>query len=213
MNGPDPRESHPMPGHPRMRFVKNLITRPNIEVGDFTYYDDPDVFADFEQNVLYHYPFIGDKLVIGKFCAIATGTKFIMNGANHKIDGFSAYPFQIFRNGWEKVLPDLSQLPYKGDTVLGNDVWLGFETLVMPGVKIGDGAIVASRSVVTKDIEPYTIVGGNPAKPIRKRFDDATIATLLEVRWWDWPTEVISENLKAITSNNLDSLRRIASAL
>lgn len=213
MNGPDPREPYPMPGHPRMRFIKNLITRPNIEVGEFTYYDDPDVFADFEQNILYHYPFIGDKLVIGKFCAIATGTKFIMNGANHKIDGFSTYPFQIFRNGWEKVLPDLSQLPYKGDTVLGNDVWLGFETLVMPGVKIGDGAIVASRSVVTKDIEPYTIVGGNPATPIRKRFDDATIAALLEIRWWDWPSEVISENLKAITSNNLDSMKRIAAGI
>jgi len=211
MIGPDPNESHPMPGHPRMRYIKNLITRPNIEVGEFTYYDDPDVFADFEQNVLYHYPFIGDKLIIGKFCAIATGTKFIMNGANHKIDGFSAYPFSIFRNGWEKSLPDLSQLPYKGDTVIGNDVWLGFETLVMPGVKIGDGAIVASRSVVTKDVAPYTIVGGNPAKPIRKRFDDATIATLLEIQWWNWPAEKISANLKAIVSNNLDSLKRLAS--
>lgn len=210
MFGPDPNETHPMPGHPRMRYIKNHLSRPNIEVGEYTYYDDPDPFAEFEHNVLYHYPFIGDKLVIGKFCAIACGTKFVMNGANHKLDGFSTYPFSIFRNGWEKSLPDLSQLPYKGDTVIGNDVWLGFEALIMPGVKIGDGAIVASRSVVVKDVPPYTIVGGNPAKTIRKRFDDDTIATLLEIKWWDWPAEKITENLKAITSNNIESLKRLA---
>ncbi|MDO5653700.1 MAG: CatB-related O-acetyltransferase, partial [Brachymonas sp.] len=170
MHGPSPAAPHPMAGFPQVCFIKNCVKNPNIIVGDYSYYDDPVDSEGFERNVLYHYPFIGDKLIIGKFCAIATGVKFIMNGANHKMSGISTYPFQIFGQGWEKAMPQAGELPYKGDTVIGNDVWIGYESLIMPGVKIGDGAIVASRSVVTSDIAPYTIAGGNPAREIKRRF-------------------------------------------
>lgn len=210
MTGPDPRDPHPMAGFPQICFIKNTITRPNIEVGDFTYYDDPEDSENFERNVLYHFPFIGDKLIIGKFCAIARGAKFIMNGGNHKLDGISTFPFQIFRNGWEKVLPDLKDLTYKGDTVIGNDVWIGYESLIMPGVKIGDGAIISSRSLVVKDVPAYTVYGGNPAKLLKKRFDDETIAILQEIRWWDWPIEKINENLAIITSADIGALEAAA---
>ncbi|MFA6486575.1 MAG: Vat family streptogramin A O-acetyltransferase [Candidatus Magasanikbacteria bacterium] len=207
MFGPDPLEKYPMRGFSQVGFLKNFITKPNIIVGDYSYYDDlkgPDKFEN--QNVLYHYPFLGDKLVIGKFCAIATGVKFIMNGANHKISGFSTFPFSIFGNGWEKVLPKTGDLPYKGDTVVGNDVWIGYESLIMPGIKIGEGAIIASRSVVTANVPPYTVVGGNPAKEIRKRFSEDIIVRLLKIAWWDWPKEKITNNLEVIISNNIEEL-------
>lgn len=136
MNGPDPFDPHPLPGFPQVCFIKNTVTNPNIVIGDYTYYDDPDGAENFERNVLYHFPFIGDKLVIGKFCALARGVKFIMNGANHKTSGISTYPFYIFGKGWESAMPAPGDLPYKGDTVIGNDVWIGYEALIMPGVKI-----------------------------------------------------------------------------
>ncbi|MFK7847359.1 MAG: CatB-related O-acetyltransferase, partial [Rhodothermales bacterium] len=157
---------------------------------------------------LYLFPFIGDKLIIGKYCALGRGAKFIMNGANHKLDGFSTYPFYIFGNGWEKVTPKPEELPNKGDTVVGNDVWMGYESLVMPGVKIGHGSIIASRSVVTSDVPPYAIVGGNPAKIIRYRFSESTIDALLEIGWWDWAVEKVTRNLPAIVSANLEELRK-----
>lgn len=197
-----------MAGFPQVCFIRNTVTNPNIVIGEYTYYDDPDDSENFERNVLYHFPFIGDKLIIGKFCAIARGVRFIMNGANHKMSGISTYPFQIFGNGWERVMPAPGDLPYKGDTVVGNDVWIGYEALVMPGVTIGDGAIVSSRSVVASDVEPYTIVGGNPAKPIRRRFAPEQIETLLHVAWWDWPIETITANLEVIVSGDVDALRR-----
>src|SRR5690606_12389151 len=178
--------------------IRNTIENPNIVVGEYTYYDDPEDSERFERNVLYHFPFIGDKLIIGKFCAIARGVRFIMNGANHKISGVSTYPFQIFGSGWEKVMPEPSDLPYKGDTVVGNDVWIGYEALIMPGVRIGNGAIVASRAVVTRDVPAYTIVGGNPAVPVRKRFSDEEIATLEAVAWWEWPIEKVTRHLDLI---------------
>ncbi|WP_145577725.1 Vat family streptogramin A O-acetyltransferase [Yersinia alsatica] len=178
MYGPDPSNTHPMKGFPQVCFIKNTVTNPNIIVGDFTYYDDPENSENFERNVLYHFPFIGDKLIIGKFCAIAKGVQFIMNGANHKLSGFSTYPFYIFGNGWEKAAPQVGDLPYKGDTIIGNDVWIGYQALIMPGVKIGNGAIISSRSVVTSDVPAYAVVGGNPAKVIKKRFTDETIASL-----------------------------------
>lgn len=210
MNGPDPGNSHPMEGFPQVCFIKNTVKNPNIVVGDYTYYDDPEDSEGFERNVLYHFPFIGDRLVIGKFCAIARGAKFIMNGANHKLSGISTYPFQIFGNGWEKVMPEPGDLPYKGDTVIGNDVWIGYEALVMPGVRIGNGAIVSSRSVVVSDVPAYTIVGGNPAKPVRQRFDPEAVARLESLTWWDWPVETITRHLDLIVSADVDALAAVA---
>jgi len=196
-----------MKGFPQVGYLKNYISSENIVVGDYTYYDDPEGPARFESNVLYHFPFIGDKLLIGKFCAIAKDVKFIMNGANHKISGFSTYPFQIFGNGWEKVMPEEGDLPYKGDTEIGNDVWVGYETTIMPGVKIGNGAIIASKSVVVSDVPPYSVVGGNPAKVIKYRFDDGVIKELLEIAWWDWSAEKITKSLEAIVGCDLIALR------
>ncbi|HEY9897974.1 MAG TPA: Vat family streptogramin A O-acetyltransferase [Pantanalinema sp.] len=208
MYGPSPDCKHPMEGFPQVCFIKNTVTNPNILIGAYTYYDDPVDSENFERNVLYHFPFIGDKLIIGKFCALATGVKFIMNGANHKLSGISTYPFQIFGNGWEKVMPELQDLPFKGDTIVGNDVWIGYEALIMPGVTIGDGAIIASKSVVVGNVPPYTVVGGNPAKVIKQRFSDEIIAALLELKWWDWPVERITRSLESITSGDIEALRR-----
>jgi virginiamycin A acetyltransferase len=205
-HGPDPHDPYPLPAHPRTAFLKNHITRPNIIVGDYTYYDDPDGVENFERNVLYHFDFIADKLIIGKFCALGTATRFIMNGANHNIAGFSTYPFPIFE-GWRDLLPADYAFPARGDTVVGNDVWIGYDCLIMPGVKIGDGAIIATRSLVTKDVPPYTIVGGHPARVIRPRFDDATIAALLEIRWWDWDAVKIARNLAAVCGTDIQRLR------
>lgn len=210
MNGPDPKNKHPMEGFPQVCFIKNTVKNPNIVVGDYTYYDDPEDAEHFERNVLYHFPFIGDKLIIGKFCAIAKGAQFIMNGANHKLSGISTYPFQIFGNGWKKVMPSLSDLPYKGDTVIGNDVWIGYDALIMPGVRIGDGAIVSSRSVVTGDVAPYTIVGGNPAKTIKARFAPEAVARLQAIAWWDWPVETITRHLEQIVSGDIERLSECA---
>jgi virginiamycin A acetyltransferase len=211
MNGPSPDNKHPMDGFPQVSFIKNTVSNPNIVIGDYTYYDDPEDSERFERNVLYHYPFIGDKLVIGRFCALARGVKFIMNGANHKLSGISTYPFQIFGNGWEKVMPAPGDLPYKGDTVIGNDVWIGYEALIMPGVKIGNGAIVAARSVVTADVPAYTIVGGNPARPIKTRFAPDVVARLEALAWWDWPIEEITRNLTLIVSGDVEALSACAS--
>lgn len=207
MYGPNPNEKEPMRGFPQVGYLKNFITRENIIVGDYTYYDDPDGVERFEKNVLYHFPFIGDRLVIGKFCAIAKDVKFIMNGANHKIDAISTYPFFIFGNGWEVAMPKDGELPYKGDTIVGNDVWIGYDATIMPGVEIGDGAIIAAKSVVTKDVPPYSIVGGNPAVVKKMRFPQESIDILLDIKWWDWSIEKITQNLRAITSNDVEALR------
>jgi virginiamycin A acetyltransferase len=205
--GPNPKDPHPMKGFPQICFIKNVVSNPNIIIGDYTYYDDPEDSENFERNVLYHYPFVGDKLIIGKFCALATGIKFIMNGANHKISGFSTYPFDIFGNGWERVAPQPEELPFKGDTVIGNDVWIGYEAVIMPGVKIGDGAIVATKSVVTKDVPPYSVVGGNPANLFKKRFSEETIELLLKISWWNWDIEKITRNLEKIVSADIEGLK------
>ncbi|MFA6034251.1 MAG: Vat family streptogramin A O-acetyltransferase [Myxococcota bacterium] len=206
MNGPSPKNSHPMEGFPQVCFVRNTVKSPNIIIGDYTYYDDPEDSENFERNVLYHYPFIGDRLIIGKFCAIARGVKFIMNGANHKLSGISTYPFSIFGNGWEKVRPVPGELPYKGDTVIGNDVWIGYDSLIMPGVKVGNGAVISSRSVVAGDVPAYTMVGGNPARPIKERFAPEIVAALESIAWWDWPVEKITRNLQIIVSADVVAL-------
>ncbi len=195
-----------MQGFPQVCFIKNTVSNPQIIIGDYTYYDDPVDSENFERNVLYLYPFMGDKLIIGKFCAVARGVQFIMNGANHKLNCLSTYPFSLFGRGWERVTPQKDELPFKGDTVIGNDVWLGYDSLIMPGVKIGDGAIVAARSVVAADVAPYTIVGGNPARLIKPRFPEGTVKQLLDIKWWDWDIEKISRNLEIITAADVLAL-------
>ncbi|BCS31547.1 Vat family streptogramin A O-acetyltransferase [Luteitalea sp. TBR-22] len=210
MNGPDPRNPHPMAGFPQVCFIRNTVSNPNIIVGDYTYYDDPEDSEGFERNVLYHFPFVGDRLVIGKFCAIARGVQFIMNGANHRMSGISTYPFEIFGNGWEAVAPADGELLHKGDTVIGNDVWIGYESLVMPGVHIGNGAIVAARSVVVSDVPAYAIVGGNPARVIRERFPRDVAARLESIAWWDWPIDKVTQHLQVIVSGDVDALEACA---
>nr|WP_255669458.1 Vat family streptogramin A O-acetyltransferase [Myroides oncorhynchi] len=199
MNIPDSDDKFPLEHYNRLCFLKNIITNPNIIVGDYTYYDDFESVDNFEKNVKYHFDFIGDKLIIGKFCMIASGVVFIMNGANHKMDGITAYPFNIFGKDWKVAEPKLSDLPYKGDTVIGNDVWIGTNVTIMPGVKVGDGSIIASNTTVTKDVAPYSIVGGNPTKEIKKRFSEQKIQELLEMQWWNWDIEKITANLKYLT--------------
>ncbi|MEL7035343.1 MAG: CatB-related O-acetyltransferase [Cyanobacteria bacterium J06592_8] len=205
--GPSPDQKYPLPDQTRLVYLKNIIKNPNIIVGDYTYYDDFENPENFERNVLYHFDFEGDRLILGKFCAIASDVKFIMNGGNHRTDWFTSYPFPIFGSGWEVAMPD--SWPNKGDTIIGNDVWIGYGATIMPGVQIGDGAIIASQSVVTRNVEPYTIVGGNPAQQIRKRFEELVIQELLEIRWWDWDIEKITRNIKAICGSNIEALRKV----
>lgn len=197
-----------MPGHPRVGFLKPLVSAPNIEIGEYTYYDDPEGPERFvERCVLYHYPFIGDRLVIGRFCAIAANVQFIMNGANHITAGFSTFPFNIFGGGWERGFdPESYKAGLKGDTVIGNDIWIGTQAVILPGVQIGDGAIIAAHAVVSRDVPPYTVVAGNPARPVRQRFDETTVSRLLAVSWWDWSVDKISRNLDAIRGADIESL-------
>ena len=210
MHGPSPLDPHPLAGFPQVCFIRNTVKNPHIVVGDYTYFDDPEDSENFERNVLYHYPFVGDKLVIGKFCALARGVKFIMNGANHKLTGFSTYPFGIFGQGWEAAVPAPADLPSRGDTVVGNDVWIGYDALILPGVKIGNGAIVAARAVVVKDVPAYAVVGGNPAQVLKSRFPPETVAALEQISWWDWPVEKVTRHLQAIVSANLAALQAAA---
>lgn len=194
-------------------FLKNIIKSPNIIVGDYTYYSSLDSGQEFERhNVLYHDRKIGDKLIIGNFCAIAPETRFVMNGSNHRLLAISTYPFDIFGGQWSSVTPSIDQLPYKGDTIIGNDVWIGYKAVILPGVKIGSGAVIAADAVVTKDVPAYSIVGGNPAKIIRKRFSDAEITTLLKLRWWDWDIHKITEALPLITKGDVKALVEFAEA-
>lgn len=205
MNGPDKDEAFPLPHYNRLCFLKNVVKNPNIIVGDYTYYDDFEDVANFEKNVKYLFDFTGDKLIIGKFCMIASDVTFIMNGANHLSEAISSYPFAIFGNGWEHAM-DGKDYPMKGDIVVGNDVWIGYNATIMPGVTIGDGAIIGSNATVTKDVEPYAIVGGNPARLIRKRFSREQIEQLLDLKWWDWDIEKITANVAHLTGNNLDAI-------
>ncbi len=193
-------------------YLNGVVTNPNIIVGDYTMYNDftcnP---AEFEKNnVLYQYPVNKDKLIIGKFCSIACGAKFVFTSANHTMESFSTYPFPIFFEEWElDKMQVASAWDNKGDIVIGNDVWIGYEAVVMPGVHIGDGAIIGTRAVVTKDVPPYTIVGGVPAKEIRKRFDEQTIVTLLRIRWWNWPHEKIRHSLPFIMKGDMERLKQL----
>jgi virginiamycin A acetyltransferase len=203
-SGPSPDTRYPLPGVTRTGFLKPFVTRPTILVGDYTYYDDPRGPENFEANVLYHFEFIGDRLVIGRFCSIAAETRFIMNGGNHPTDWLTTYPFPIFGGGWETAMPE--RWPMKGDTVVGNDVWFGYGALIMPGVTIGNGAIIASGSVVTRDVPPYAIIGGNPASVLRYRFDEQTIRRLESIRWWDWEIERVTRHVRLICAGDVEAL-------
>lgn len=207
--GPNPNEIFPNPRIPSLCFIKNVIKNPNIIVGEYTYYDDINGAENFESHVTHHYDFIGDKLIIGKFCAIAKGIEFIMNGANHRINSITTYPFNIMGNGWEKSAPSLTDLKLKGDTIVGNDVWIGQNVTVMPAVHIGDGAIIGANSVVAKNIPPYSVAVGNPCEVKRKRFDEDLIEYLLQIKWWDWNSEKIFKNMEALCSGDLTKIKNI----
>lgn len=199
---PDPNVVFPRPDAPDMTLVRPTITRSNIEVGEYTYFSG----RDFESHVTHHYPFYGDKLIIGKFCQIAAGVEFIMNGANHQMNALSTYPFYIL--GWEQEPPDMRDLPMKGNTVVGNDVWIGQNVTILPGVSIGDGAIIGAESVVAGDVAPYTIVAGNPARLVRRRFDHKTQALLEQLRWWDRPPEEIEGLIPLLSCGDLERVHR-----
>ena len=205
MNAPDKNNPFPLENYHRLCFLKNIVKNPNVLVGDYTYYDDFEDVANFEKNVKYHFDFVGDKLIIGKFCMIASNVTFIMNGANHLSNSISSYPFAIFGKAWSQAM-DGKGYPSKGDTIIGNDVWIGYNATIMPGIKIGDGAIIASNTTVTKDVEAYSIVGGNPGQLIRKRFSEADIAKLLELKWWDWPIEKITAHVQSLTDSKIGDL-------
>lgn len=201
---------YPRTGDTQTVYLKNVITDANIEVGDYTMYNDfVNDPRDFQKNnVLYHYPINRDRLIIGKFCSIACGAKFIFTSANHKLGSLSTYPFPLFFEEWDLDKSNVTDAwDNKGDIVIGNDVWIGYEAVVMQGITIGDGAIIGARALVTKDVPPYSIVGGVPAKPIRKRFSDEVIAQLLEIKWWEWRDERIRENISAIQSGNIKELK------
>ena len=211
--GPDPNAVYPNEAVKQVCFLKNVITRPNIQVGEYTYYDDIDGPEQFQDHVTHHYPFLGDKLIIGKFCAIARGIEFVMNGANHRMNSVTTYPFHVFGGVWaENTPPHLDQLPRKGDIVVGNDVWIGRESVILPGVTIGDGAIVAAYSVVTRDVPPYTLAGGNPARPLKPRFDPELTQLLLAFRWWDLPSEELAATLPLLCEEDLEKVRQVLRA-
>lgn len=200
---PSPNTLFPIEGWDHTCFLKNIIQNSKIIIGDYTYYDDPVDVHNFEKNVLYMFDFIEDKLIIGKFCQIATGVRFIMNGANHAMDGISTYPFKVFGKSWKDIPMNAVS---KGDTVIGNDVWIGNGVTIMQGIKIGDGAIIGTNALVTKDVAPYTVVGGNPTKLIRKRFNDHEIEQLVNLAWWDWPIDKITKNLPIIIAGDVQAL-------
>ena len=205
------KQIYPRTGDKETIYLKHVITNPNITVGDFTMYNDfvndPTLFE--QNNVLYHYPINHDKLQIGKFCSIACGAKFLFNSANHTLSSWSTYPFPLFFEEWGLEKKDVTNAwDNKGDIIIENDVWIGYEAVILAGVTIGDGAIIGTRAVVTKDVPPYTIVGGVPAKPIKRRFSEESISALLDIQWWNWSEERIARNIGAIQSGNIEQLRQ-----
>lgn len=203
---------YPRTGDKQTIYLNGVVNSPNIKIGDYTMYhdfvNDPVQFE--KNNVLYHYPINQDQLIIGKFCSIACGAKFIFTSANHTLKSLSTYPFPLFFEEFGLDQKNLTQAwDNKGDIVIGNDVWIGYEAVIMSGVHIGDGAIIGTRAVVTKDVEPYTVVGGVPAKPIKKRFNEETIEKLQSICWWDWEKEKIQEKIHDIMSGNIEKLESL----
>ena len=199
---PNPNTINPIAGYDKEIYIKPTIKNKNIIVGDFSYIAD----SDFESHVTHHYEWNNDKLIIGKFCQIASGVEFVMNGANHQMNAVSTFPFYTLE-GWEQTPPTQNDLPIKGDTIIGNDVWIGQNATILPGVHIRDGAIIGANSVVGSNVEPYTIVVGNPAKPIRKRFDDELIAIMEKLKWWDKSIEEINNLIPLLTNSNLEYVK------
>lgn len=199
---PNPNTIHPIAGYDKEIYVKPTVKNPNIIVGDFTYIAD----SDFESHVTHFYPWSRDKLIIGKFCQIAAGVEFVMNDANHQMNAVTTFPFYTLE-GWEMNTPNPSEMPFKGNTVIGNDVWIGQNAVILPGVYIGDGSIIGANSVVGSDVAPYTIVIGNPAKVLRKRFDDELIGLLLQFKWWDKSVEEINSLIPILTCSDLEKVR------
>jgi virginiamycin A acetyltransferase len=201
---PDPGVIHPIPGYDKEIYVKPTIQNPNIVVGDFTYIAD----SEFETHVTHFYPWSKDKLIIGKFCQIADGVEFVMNDANHQMNAVSTFPFYTLE-GWDMEAPDAADMPFKGDTVIGNDVWIGQNAVILPGTHIGDGAIIGANSVIGNRVAPYSIVIGNPARILRKRFDDELIDLLLRFRWWDKSIEEINRLIPILTCSDLEKVRKV----
>ena len=199
---PDPNVIHPIAGYDKEIYVKPTIRNPNIVVGDFTYIAD----SEFESHVTHLYEWNGDKLIIGKFCQIAAGVEFVMNGANHQMNAVSTFPFYTLE-GWDMEPPKPSDLPLKGDTVVGNDVWIGQDAVILPGVHIGDGAIIGANCVVGRDVAPYTIVIGNPARDLRNRFDDELIDLLLQFKWWNKSIDEINTLIPLLTDSDLEKVK------
>ncbi|MEM1130489.1 MAG: CatB-related O-acetyltransferase [Pseudomonadota bacterium] len=209
MSGPDPMALRPLGFADSLVFLQPLAQgRDRVEVGPYSYYDDPDRPEDFfDRNVLYHFEFSPSRLVIGPFCAFATGLRILMDGANHAMGGFSTFPFDIFAEDWKQGFSSMDvNAEGRGDTVIGADVWTGYRATILPGVKIGPGAIIGAGAVVARDVPPYTVVTGNPAQPVRQRFDPDTIEALLRIAWWDWPADKITRNLNAIRGADLTAL-------
>lgn len=204
----NPSTVFPLAGYDRLCFLKNVVNHPQITIGDYTYYDDFSSVDNFQKNVKYLFDFSQDRLSIGRFCMLASGVEFMMNGANHLSGAVSAYPFAIFGGDWSSAM-DGKSYPTKGDTVIGNDVWIGYRAAILPGVTIGDGAIIGSYAVVTRDVPPYAIVGGNPAQLIRKRFDDWVIDRLLKIVWWNWPVEKITQYAPLLTGDVHEFLDKV----
>ncbi len=203
---PDPDVVHPLQDHTRLCFLKNVITRPTIIVGDYTYYDDPDGCERFQdRNVLYHFDFIGDRLIIGRYCAIAQGATFLMNGGGHALGGLSAYPFRIFGGAWADA-PNAPE-DNRGDTVVGHDVWIGHGATILPGGRLGSGCVVGAHAVVTREVPPYAVVAGNPARVVRMRYDEATVAALLDTAWWELDAAALAPGLPAIAAGDPTALR------
>ena len=207
---PNPNDKHPNPNLPIITYIKNAVDNPNIIVGDYSYYYGEDENDEFANHITHHYDFIGDKLIIGKFCSIAKGVEFIMNGANHRMSCISTYPFYIMGGDWGSALkPHSDELPLKGDTVIGNDVWIGQNVTILPGIHIGDGAIIGANSVVSKDVPAYAISAGNPCRVKKYRFAEEDIQILEEVKWWDWNIEKIEANHEIIDSDDVKALKNI----